>query len=132
MAKSAIYTANTSAQSVAVGGTVPLGTTIRRFGCNLMQAGDGITMTGSGYYKVSASATVEGSAAGTITLSVYKDGVAVPGATASVTGAADTIYDIALNSLIRLQCCNASSTLTIVLTGTAASVNNMALVVEKV
>ena len=33
--KSAIYTANTTAATLAVGDVIPLGTTIRRYGCNL-------------------------------------------------------------------------------------------------
>ena len=44
--KSAIFTANTNAQSVAVGGTLALGSTIRRFGCNLNQNGNSITING--------------------------------------------------------------------------------------
>ena len=33
--KSAIFTANTTAQTVAVGGTLSLGSIIRRYGCDL-------------------------------------------------------------------------------------------------
>ena len=35
MSKSAIYTTNVSAPTVAVGGIVPFGTTTRRYGCNI-------------------------------------------------------------------------------------------------
>ena len=53
--KSAIFTANTNAQTVAVGGMLALGSTIRRYGCNLNQNGNSITINGcddAGYYDV--------------------------------------------------------------------------------
>ena len=59
MSKSAIYTAMTTPISVAIGSTVPLGTTIRRFGCNVAQDGNTITIKGKGYFLVTASITAE-------------------------------------------------------------------------
>ena len=58
MSKSAIYTANTSAQTVAVNDIIPVGTTSRRFGCNIRQDGNTITLLGQGYYHVTVSATL--------------------------------------------------------------------------
>lgn len=40
MSKSAIYTTNVSAPTVAVGGIVPFGTTTRCYGCNIRQDGN--------------------------------------------------------------------------------------------
>lgn len=37
MSKSAIYTTNVSNPTVAVGGIVPVGSTTRRYGCNIRQ-----------------------------------------------------------------------------------------------
>ena len=51
MSKSAIYTANTSAQTVAVNDVIPVGITSRRFGCNIRQDGNTITLLGQGYYQ---------------------------------------------------------------------------------
>ena len=51
--KSAIFTANTTAQTVAVGGTLSLGSIIRRYGCDLNLNGNSITVNGcndAGYY----------------------------------------------------------------------------------
>ena len=59
MSKSAIYTANTSAQTVAVNDIIPVGTTSRRFGCNIRQDGNAITLLGQGYYHVTVSASAE-------------------------------------------------------------------------
>lgn len=79
MSKSAIYTANTSAQTVAVNDVIPVGITSRRFGCNIRQDGNTITLLGQGYYHVTVSATLAPTAAGTVTLTGQKDGVAVIG-----------------------------------------------------
>lgn len=131
--KSAIYTANTTATAVAVGSAIPLGTIIRRFGNNVNLSGNGIIMSGSGYYDVNASITLTPTAAGTVTVSLLRDGVAIPGATASETvAAAATTVNLSIPALVRLQCCNSSSTLTFVLTGAAATVNNIGVVVTKV
>ena len=130
MSKSAIYTANTSAQTVAVNDVIPVGTTSRRFGCNIRQDGNTITLLGQGYYHVTVSATLAPTAAGTVTR--QKDGVAVIGATASqVVAAAAAPTNLALTFLVRNTCGCESSILSFLLTGTAAVVNNMAVAVEK-
>lgn len=133
MSKSALFVANTGAQTVAVGGTINLGAIIRRFGSCLSLNGNGVTISDVGYYDVSASVTAAPTAAGTVTVTLYRDGVAVPGATASATAAAaGNPVNLSIAALVR-QCCNCSgTTLTLVLTGAAASVTNVALVAQKV
>lgn len=130
--KSAIYTVNNTLSTIAAAGTIPLGTTIRRFGCNLQLSGTGITVEGSGYYSVNASFTVTPSVAGTVTITLLKDGVVVPGASAAATtSAAAESVNLAIDSIIRLQCCDSTSTLTFVLSGGESTLNNAAVVVEK-
>lgn len=63
MSKSAIYTTNVSNSTVAAGDIVPVGTTARRYGCNVRQDGNAIALCGQGYYLVDVSATVAPSAA---------------------------------------------------------------------
>ena len=135
MSKSAIYTVNTSAQSVAVNGIINPGTIIRRFGPNLTLSGNAIQISGSGYYDIDASFTVAPTAAGTVTITAYNDGVIIPGATASAsTGTTGNPINISLSSLVRQSCpcCEGLSSLTFVLTGAAASVTNSAIVIEKI
>lgn len=132
MSKSAIYTANTAGQAIAVNGIIPVGTTSRRYGCNLRQDGNTITMTGKGYYLINASATVTPSAAGTATITAQKDGVAIIGATASETvAAADTAVNMAITAIVRNVCDCDSSILSFILTGAASVVDNLAISVEK-
>ena len=134
MSKSIIYTANNSAQNVAVNGTLNLGTVIRRYGCNLNLSGDAIQVAGTGYYDIDASITLAPTAAGNVTITVYKDGLLIPGATASETvAAANDLVNLSIAAVVRENCgcCDGISNLTFVLTGTAASVTNIAVSVEK-
>lgn len=130
MSKSAIYTANAVASTVAVGDLIPLGSTSRRYGCNLRQDGNGITATGAGYYLVTMSATVAPTAAGAVTITGQKDGVAIIGATATSTAAAGAATDLAFSAIVRNIGCG-SSILSFVLTGAAATVSNFAVSVVK-
>ena len=86
--KSALYTAMQTPTAVAVGGVIPLGGLIRRYGCDIALNGNAVNLSGVGYYDVDASITATLTAAGAVTATLYKDGVAVPGATATETGAA--------------------------------------------
>ena len=134
MSKSAIYTANTSAQNVAVNGVINPGTVIRRYGPNVALSGDAIQIDGAGYYDIDASITAAPTSAGNVTITVFKDGVTIPGATATQsTSVANNPVNISLSSLVRefCSCCDGLSNLTFVLSGTAAAITNVAIVVEK-
>ena len=130
--KSGIYTVMTTPTAVDVGGVLPLGSTYHRFGQNIFQNGDSISVRGEGYYEVNASITVVATAAGTISVTLYRDGVPVPGAVAVETkGAAGDDANLSITAMIRNQCCRESSNLTLVLGGTDATVSNVALMVDK-
>ena len=83
--KSALYAAMQTPTAVAVDGVIPLGSLIRRYGCDVALNGNTVNITGAGYYDVDASVTVAPAVVGTVTITLFKDGVAVPGATASAT-----------------------------------------------
>ncbi len=132
MSRSAIYTTNISAPTVADGGIVPLGVTTRRFGCNISLDGNTITLCGQGYYLVTVSATVTPSAAGTVKLTAQKDGVAIIGASASATaGATDIAVVLPITCIVRNACGCESSLLSLALTGGEAVINDLAVTVEK-
>ena len=128
--KSAIYVANTTSNAVAAGGTIPLGNVIRRYGNNCRLSGTQIDIEGAGYYEVRGTVTLTGTAAGTCVITLYKDGVAVPGASASLTVAADTVYTVPISGIVRNMCCN-SSALTLIIGETAATINNVGVEVVK-
>lgn len=129
--KSAVYAANTSAQSLAAGDTINFGNVVRRFGCNCNVSGGNAIVNGSGYYDLDADVTFTAGGAGTAVITLYKDGAAISGATASVTTVAETTYAVSIPAIIRQVCC-CESTITAVITGVAATVLNAAISVEKI
>lgn len=131
--KSLIYTAMQIPTAVAVNGVIPLGTIVRRYGCNCNLSGNGIAINGQGYYDVDVSVEAVPGAAGTVTVQLLKDGIAVPGATAAATvAAAADVVTLAFPATVRLGCCSTGSVLTLLLTGAASTVNNVATRVEKI
>jgi len=134
MSKSAIYTANTSEQIVPVNGTINLGTIIRRYGPNVNLSGNAIQIGGVGYYNIDANFTVVPSDVGEFTVTLYKDDVPVPGASATAyVSTEDTPANVSISSLVRefYNCCEGLSNLTFVLSGTSSTISNVAIVVEK-
>lgn len=130
--KSALYAVMQTPTAVAVDDVIPLGSLIRRYGCDVTLNGNAVNITGAGYYDVDASVTVALAAAGTVTATLFKDGVAVPGATASASGAAGAPVVLAFPALVRQACCASGAALTLVLTGAAATVNNVAMRVQRI
>ena len=134
--KSALYAAMQTPTAVAVGGVIPLGGLIRRYGCDIALNGNAVNIYGgrenAGYYDVDASITATLTAAGAVTATLYKDGVAVPGATATATGAASGTVNLNLTALVRQPCCADGAALTLVLSGVEATVDNVALRVQRI
>lgn len=131
MSRSLIQTSNQSAQAVAVGGIMSLGSTLRRFGCNCRLSGNGIEVMGEGYYTIDANVSVTPTAAGAITIALFQDGVQIPGAIALTTGTAAAPEAVAIPTTIRLGCCDSSTTITCVLIAGAGTVNNVSIRVVK-
>lgn len=131
MSKSAIYTVNTNAQALAVGSVIDPGSVIRRYGQNIRLEGDDIRVSGSGYYKVTADVTITGTTAGTVTVSLLKDGTAI--SNSSITVASGAVATIPILAIIREYgcCCDNTSTLSFVLSGTAETVSGINVIVEK-
>lgn len=132
MCSSAIYAANTSAQTVAAATatTINFGQVIRRFGNYLELSGGNVATDGAGYYDVNASVDFT-AAAGEVTIQVLQDGVPVTGAEAVVTATAATNYSVTIPCIIRNKCC-CSSTITVVMNSVGASaISNAAITVSK-
>ena len=131
--KSAIYAINRVATPVAIDGIIPLNETIRRFGQNIMLSGSSIQVQGRGYYEVSVSVSALVAAAGDVTVSLLADGALVPGATATATaGAAADIVNVSFPAMIRNRCDCDTVNLTLQLSDSAVTTQNVAVVVEKV
>lgn len=132
MSKSAIYVANTGNQTLDVNSQISLGSILRKFGCNLDLNGNGIVLSGSGYYEFEVSVTATPTAAGEVFVTMYKDGTQVAGATASDYNTAGNPVNVSLSALVREVCCDSSSVITFVYGGSAGTVNNIAVVAKKI
>lgn len=135
--KSALYCVNTSNPTLLQDASIPIGTIIRRFGRNINVNGSGILIQGPGYYDVNASFTVEPETVGTVTIQLYQNGVAIPGAFASATVAAiDTAVNLSFPAIIRLQGCNycdqEAVTLEFRVAENSVVLNNAAVVVKRI
>ena len=134
MSKSLIQVANQSQQNVAANSIIDLGSTQRRFGCNCRLSGNGIEVTGQGYYTIDADVSVAPTAAGNVTVALYNNGVQIPGAIAygSVSTATNPV-SLCINATVRQGCCcDSADNLTLVLIEGAGVVRNVSVRVEKV
>ena len=136
MSKAWIYTENTTAQTVAAGGTLALGSIVRRAGndrcCNpiVNLVNNGITLNACGYYKVNIDVVDAPTAEGPVTVTLLQDGVPVQSAT-NTAGAASAATGVSLSApIVKVVGCN-SSVLTAVLTAGAGSVTSVAVSVVK-
>ncbi|MCQ2427723.1 MAG: hypothetical protein MJ137_04895 [Clostridia bacterium] len=102
------------------------GTIVRRYGTGIDLMGNGIALSGTGYYKVDISVTLAATAIGLVGFELLKDGLPVVGATAveTATGGGDTI-NLSTSAIVRNVCCAAPSVLTVTLTDGAANINNI-------
>ena len=129
--KSALYAVNSTSQLNAANAQVPFGSVVRRYGNNCKLDGGSIIVSGRGYYDVDISLSTAPTTEGEITAQLYKDGVAVPGATATATAAAaGDVVNLKITCLVRNcgQCCD--GTLALFVTASHTPVN-LATVVEK-
>lgn len=132
MSKSAIYTVNANTQALAVGSVISLGSVQRRFGQNITLDGNNIRICGAGYYDVEGVITITGTSAGTVGISLVKDGTVI--STSNVSVAVGDVVTIPIQALVREYgcCCDNSSNLTFVLTTTAETVSYISVTVEKI
>lgn len=133
--KSALTTVVTAAQTVAVNGFV-------NFPANNLLTGVAIGHVAGaaavnllrGLYLVTLNADVTPTAAGDIGLRLVRNGVAVPGAEATVTGAAGDTYNISFATLIRVlpSCCVINNNSELQVQATAAgTISNASLSVVR-
>lgn len=132
MSKSAIYMADPSSNGVSVGEAIPLGSTQRRYGCNLMGNGNAVSVRGTGYYLVSFNATIAPTAAGTAVATLLRGSATVPGAVASVTAtAAGQPQTVGFTAIVREFCNAEPSSLSVQLSGADSVVSSAAMSVVK-
>lgn len=133
MSKSLIQTANTATQNAAVNSVIAPGTVLRRFGCNCFLSGNGIVLSGTGYYQIDAAVTFTNAAAGPVSFAVYQNGVQIPGAVAvGNVSAANAFTTIPVFTTTRLCCPNCdTANITLVNLQNASVITNVSVRVVK-
>ena len=129
--KSALYAANLNNQTLSSGDTISFGSIVRRFGCNTNLSGGNVVVNGTGYYDIDTNFDFAPTAAGTVTIELYKNGTKIPGAEATWSVAADVNYHISIPAIIR-EACWCESVITAIITGADSVVTNAAITVEKI
>lgn len=138
MAKAFAFISNNTSQTITGGGVVNPGTAVHGFGgtacgncCErtIKLNGDSISLNSTGYYDVVVGATVSGTAAGNITLSLYQDGQLVASGAETIAAANDPA-SIAFPAGIKVSC---SSILTLVASASDGDpiITNIYTTVEK-
>lgn len=138
-----LYSQNNTAQTVAVGGTINMGGNVRRKGCVCGTStpyattnGTTTTLSSRGrcpeYFQILASFVVTPTAAGTVTINAVQDGVNIGAVGTATVAAAATTVTIPMVFGVRLNTGVTGSNITYVLTGAAATVNNVSQTVERI
>lgn len=142
-----IGTRNTTTQDVLPNGNVELGSVYRRY-CKKINGtrtfdfiGEDVILQQNGIYHITVTAVVSASAAGNVTLSLYENGVAAPGAfsTETITTPDTELRTLVIDyyALVDTTCvlgCNSTlaKEISLVNTGIEATYTSVTMNVEKV
>lgn len=127
--------------AVAANTAIPLNVTSLDKGCTTQKSGAAsIQLNNCGLYRVSVDADVTLAAAGVVDISLFRNGVTQPQATASASiTAADAIANIGFTTFVQVEsnnnnCCPCSIPVTIFIQNgaTAATFNHVNIVVDKI
>ena len=128
---------NTTTQAVLTDGLVNFSTDRILTGCTVTRNGNTFQLNKPGYYYVTFNAVASATATlGDLTIALYNNGVAVPGALATTTTTvAGNNADYAFSTIIRVipSCCMVDNTarLTLVNTGVDATYENVNINITK-
>lgn len=133
MSRSLIQVANQSVQAINENSIINLGSTQRRFGCNLRLSGNAIEVSGEGYYPINAAVSVAPTEAGAVTVALYNNGVQVPGAIAYgyASTAAQPVTVPIVTTIRHDRRCDSADNLTLVLLEGEGNIQNVSLRVVK-
>ena len=124
--KSGIYLVNSTDQTIADGDVIDLGYIVRRYG-NMSSSGKYALVNGAGYYALDATVTFDITTTGEATVTAYKDGFPIEGATATVQATATEPITVPLMAMFRKTgCCyEPASRIYLVWSGGAATITDV-------
>lgn len=133
MCNGLIYMITPTPVEVLSGGTLPLSTIARRRSTGVNVENNTIVLSVPGYYKVNAQITLSATAPGDVKISAYKNGVAIPGITATetITTATTEVRTLSLSGIVRVFCNDGVATISLVNeSDVAITTSNISLSVE--
>lgn len=101
-----IYAANQTSQAVTAGGSPAIGSAVRKSGCAFRTTTTGVEAVCCGNVSIDAGVTVAPTAEGTVTLTLLRNGTAVPGATASAQAAAGAAVALSVSAIAKGRYCS--------------------------
>lgn len=127
---------NITTQNVAVDGLLTFTTDRILTGCTVTRNGPTFQLNKPGYYYVTFNANGSATSVTNVTIELQNNGIAVPGATATITPAAvGNTMNFAFAAIIKVppSCCavNNTANLTLVNTGAAATFTNVNINITK-
>ena len=127
-----LLTNNSAATAVAAGQVVPLGSAIHGYGKSIRLNGNSISISGAGYYDVNVSVSAAVTGTDAVTIQLYDNGVAIPGAYGTATpGAAGAVVNIAFPWLFRKEGCGCRLDNLTLVADQAVTVNNVIVFVDQ-
>lgn len=129
---SLIQMVTTSETSVLSNGIIPLTTIQRRRGKAIQSGNNGILLQCPGYYKISGTITCSVPTAGTVSIQIQKGGINVSGimASSTIATASTDLATLSFSGIIRIYCNEGISTITLLNSGVAITLENAALDIE--
>ena len=115
-----------SARTAALTPIAILGNLVTDTGCSIDTQNGGFLIKSAGLYRISFDVTYTAGGAGTESLGLYKDGVALPCATSQQAVDEGSVYQVHVETIIYIPaCCGATSNIAAQMSGVAATVNHV-------
>ena len=126
-AKCAVRVYNNTAQTVTATATqlTLAGTTVMRTGCSVILDGNALKINHGGLYHLAADVTLTPSVAGTVSVQMYLNGVAMPDAITQATVAESgvTTVHVETTRLLAVCPCTVKPAVSVWISGVAGTVN---------
>ena len=119
-----------SATTLAAGTNIPVGNVVHKSSCNLNASGNTWRIDGAGYYRITASVTVEPAAVAAMPVTLNDNGVTIAQASATPAVADDSV-NVSLVAVIYNKCNCQEDAITLTL-GAAGTVTESDVVIERI
>lgn len=130
MCNALVYMANTTSQTVPVDGVISFGNVIHKAGKGVYGVPGSPVIKSVGEFVIDSNFTIAAGAAGIVTVTLYKNGMVIPGANSSITATAGAVYPMTIPTVVH-QSCPCDGIITAVLSGVNGTVTNASITVKR-